>query len=64
MYNCVSHCLYYVITYIVFVSPALYEAVVFVYIYLRDGEVAMSSTNGLGGIGFASRYRLQPRAGF
>ena len=30
----------------------------------RDGAVAMSSANGLVGTGFASRYRLQPRAGF
>ena len=26
-----------------------------------DGAVAMSSTNGLVGTGFASQYRLQPR---
>ena len=29
-----------------------------------NDAVAMSSTNGLVGIGFASRYRLQPRAVF
>ena len=29
-----------------------------------DGAVVMSSTKGLVGTGFASRYRLQPRAGF
>ena len=29
-----------------------------------DHAVAMSSANGLVGIGFASRYWLQPRAGF
>ena len=29
-----------------------------------DGAVAVSSANGLVGTGFASRYRLQPRAGF
>ena len=29
-----------------------------------DGAVAMSSTNGLVGTGFASRYRLHPSAGF
>ena len=29
-----------------------------------DGAVVMSSANGLVGTGFASRYRLQPRAGF
>ena len=28
-----------------------------------DGTVAMSSANGLVGTGFATRYRLQPRAG-
>ena len=28
------------------------------------GAVAMSSANWLVGTGFASRYRLQPRAGF
>ena len=27
------------------------------------GAVVMSSVNGLGATGFASRYRLQPRAG-
>ena len=30
----------------------------------HDGAVAMSSANGLVGTGFASRYRLRPRAGF
>ena len=29
-----------------------------------DDSVTMSSANGLVGTGFASRYRLQPRAGF
>ena len=29
-----------------------------------DDAVAMSSANGMVGTGFASRYRLQPRAGF
>ena len=29
-----------------------------------DGAVAMLMANGLVGTGFASRYRLQPRAGF
>ena len=29
-----------------------------------DGTVVMSSANGLVGTGFASQYRLQPRAGF
>ena len=29
-----------------------------------DRAVVMSSANGLVGTGFASRYRLQPRAGF
>ena len=29
-----------------------------------NGAVAMSSVNGMVGTGFASRYRLQPRAGF
>ena len=29
-----------------------------------DGAVVMLSANGLVGNGFASRYRLQPRAGF
>ena len=29
-----------------------------------DGAVVMSSANRLVGTGFASRYRLQPRAGF
>ena len=29
-----------------------------------DGAVVMSSGYGLAGTGFASRYRLQPRAGF
>ena len=29
-----------------------------------DGAVAMSSANGLVGTGFASAYRLEPRAGF
>ena len=29
-----------------------------------NGTVVMSSVNGLVGTGFASRYRLQPRAGF
>ena len=29
-----------------------------------DGVVVMSSANGLVGTEFASRYRLQPRAGF
>ena len=29
-----------------------------------DGAAVMSSANGLVGVGFASRYRLQPRAGF
>ena len=29
-----------------------------------DGAVVMSSANGLVGTEFASRYRLQPRAGF
>ena len=29
-----------------------------------DGTVAKLSTNGLVGIGFASRYWLQPRLGF
>ena len=30
----------------------------------HDGAVVMSSANGLVGTGFASPYRLQPRAGF
>ena len=30
----------------------------------RSRVVDMSSANGLVGTGFASRYRLQPRAGF
>ena len=29
-----------------------------------DGAVVISWVNGLVGTGFASRYRLQPRAGF
>ena len=29
-----------------------------------NGAVVMSSANGLVGTGFASWYRLQPRAGF
>ena len=29
-----------------------------------DGAVVMSLANGMVGTGFASRYRLQPRAGF
>ena len=29
-----------------------------------DGTVVMSSTNGLVGTGFVSRYWLQPRTGF
>ena len=29
-----------------------------------DGAVGVSSGNGLVGTGFATRYRLQPRAGF
>ena len=29
-----------------------------------DGTVVKSSANGLVDTGFASRYRLQPRAGF
>ena len=34
------------------------------YILRFCGAVAMSLANGLVGTGFASRYRLQPRAGF
>ena len=30
----------------------------------KEEAVVVSSTNGLVGTGFASRYRLQPRAGF
>ena len=34
------------------------------YIESSDGIVAKSSANGLVGIGFTSRYWLQPRVGF
>ena len=34
------------------------------YVELLIGAVVMSSANGLVGTGFASRYRLQPRAGY
>ena len=35
-----------------------------IYATSSDGAVVMSSANGPVGTGFASRYRLQPRAGF
>ena len=63
--SCILYCL-------VPLNSILLKPCLFRYVYTKqdtcichtgpDGTVAMSSVNGLVGTGFASRYRLQPRA--
>ena len=61
MYACIYVCLYVYVCMYISMYVCMY---VFMYISGPDGAVAKSTANGVVGIGFVSRYRLQPKAGF